>query len=563
MKSTIVSIQQGSQAWHQHRASHLNASDCSAVLGLSSYKTRSQLLHEKATGLTAEIDAHTQSRFDKGHEFEAIARPWAEEIIRSELYPVVLAGDLDGLKLSASLDGLTMTEDISWEHKTGRADLLESLERGIIPEEYHPQMEMGLMLSGAEKCLFMASSGNRASMRHAWYLPNLELRAKIIAAWHQFSKDLATFVPEVTEAKPVGRTPETLPALRIEVTGMVTASNLAEYKAHALAVFDSINRELVTDAQFADAEKAIKWCGDVEDRLTAARQHALSQTKSLDELFNTMDDISSEARRVRLELDKLVKARKEAIRLEIVTDGAKALATHLESLNARLGKPYMPAVPADFSAAIKNKRTIESLKDAVNTTLAKAKIEANAIADKIHVNLRAISEQREHQFLFSDVASLVLKDPEFVEMAIKNRVAEHHAIEAARIETERQRIATEERAKAEADIAEAKRASEEAIAKAAQPAPIAVQPRQPMQPVQIVEQAQVTQPEDTGATMRLGQICERLGFTVTAEFLFSLGFEPSAIEKNAKLYKARLFPLICRALVQHIQSVAEIEMRSA
>ena len=550
---------QGSAQWHAYRATHFNASDAPAMLGISPYKTRSQLLHEIKTGLSPEVNPATQRLFDSGHDAEAAARPIAEREIGEDLFPQVGSLDVDGLPLSASFDGLTMDDSIVWEHKLMNVDLADSLANGIIPDSYHPQLEQQLMVSGAEKALFMATSADRTAMECVWYTSNPVLRAAIIQGWTQFARDLETFVPEVAEAKPVGRTPETLPALRIEVTGMVTASNLAEYKAHALAVFDSINRELVTDAQFADAEKAIKWCGDVEDRLTAARQHALSQTKSLDELFNTMDDISNEARRVRLELDKLVKARKDQVRMELVAEGVKALSIHLEALNKSLGKSYMPAVQADFAGAIKGKRTIESLKDAVNTTLATAKIAANAIADKIHVNLRSIREQSEHSFLFSDVASLVLKDPEHVEMVIKNRVAEHKAIDAARIETERQPIANEERAKAEAEIAAAKLASEEAIAKAAQQAPMVVQPAQPMQPVHLVEQALFTQPEDTGSNMRLGQICEKLGFNITAEFLFSLGFEPAATEKNAKLYKTRLFPLICRALVNHINSVCELQ----
>ena len=30
-------------------------------------------------------------------------------------------------------------------------------------------MEQGLLLTGAEKCLFMASNGDRETMRYAWY----------------------------------------------------------------------------------------------------------------------------------------------------------------------------------------------------------------------------------------------------------------------------------------------------------------------------------------------------------------------------------------------------------
>jgi putative phage-type endonuclease len=567
---TPLSLTQGSPAWHAARARHFCASEAPAMLGVSKYTSRSELLAQKKTGITEEVEAGKQRLFDAGHEAEAKARPIAEGILGQDLFPMVGIREVDGLPLLASFDGLTMDESIVWETKLWNEELAQACVTGELDPHYWAQLEHQLIVSQADTVLFTTSDGTPERTAQTWYVSVPERRQQVIDGWKQFAQDLASYVPEVATAKPEGRTPETLPALRIEVTGMVTASNLAEYKAHALAVFDSINRELVTDAQFADAEKTIKWAGDVEDRLAAAKQHALSQTESIDELFRTIDDISAEARRVRLELFNLVKARKEQVRVEIVTEGAKLLAIHLEALNASIGKPYMPAVPADFGAAIKGKRTIESLRDAVGTTLANAKIAANAIADKIHVNLRAIREQGEHSFLFSDVASLVLKEPEFVEMVIKNRVAEHQAIEAARIETERQRIANEERAKAEAseraradaEIAEAKRASEEAIAKAQQAtlvANVAAMAKNETQhftyPAETVEPVK----DDADNNMRLGQICEKLGFTITAEFLSGLGFEPSATEKNAKLYKTRLFPLICRALVNHINSVYAVQ----
>ena len=104
----------------------------------------------------------------------------------------------------------------------------------------------------------------------------------------------------------------------------------------------------------------------------------MPQTETIDALFRAIDEISAEAKRTRLELDKLVKARKEQVRIEIVNEGAAAMKLHLTALNERLGKPYMPSVPVDFAGAIKGKRTIDSLRDAVNTTLANAKIAASA-----------------------------------------------------------------------------------------------------------------------------------------------------------------------------------------
>ena len=555
---TPLSFSQGSPAWHAARARHFCASEAPAMLGVSKYMTRSELLAQKKTGITQEVDAGKQRLFDAGHASEAKARPIAEGIIGQDLFPMVGVREVDGLPLLASLDGIVMDESLVWETKLWNESLAQACVAGELEPHYWAQLEHQLIVTQAETVLFTTSDGTPERTAQTWYVSMPERRQQVIDGWKQFAQDLATFVPEVAEAKPVGRTPETLPALRIEVTGMVTASNLAEYKAHALAVFESINRELVTDDQFADAEKTIKWAGDVETRLAAAKQHALSQTTSIDELFRTIDDISSEARRVRLDLDKLVKARKEAVRLEIVTEGAKALAAHVGGLNIRIGKPFMPSVQADFAGAIKNKRTVESLKDAVGTTLANAKIEANAVADKITMNLRALNEKPELAFLFSDVRDLVLKDPEFVAMSIKNRIADHQEKEAARIEAQRLQIEAQAQARADAEIAASKLASEEAIAKAAQPAPIVVQPAQPMQPVQFVEQVQIGEETDSGATMRLGQIADRLGFVVTADFLSSLGFEPSATEKNAKLYKTSLFPLICRTLVKHINSVCEV-----
>src|SRR5690606_27899364 len=122
----------------------------------------------------------------------------------------------------------------------------------------------------------------------------------------------AAYQPEEAAPAPVvGRAPDQLPSLHIEVTGMVTASNLAEFKASAMAVLGSINRDLQTDEDFADAEQTVKWCKGVEERLDAAKSHALSQTASIDELFRTIDSVSAEARRIRLELDKLVTREKE------------------------------------------------------------------------------------------------------------------------------------------------------------------------------------------------------------------------------------------------------------
>ena len=102
------------------------------------------------------------------------------------------------------------------------------------------------------------------------------------------------------------------------VRGFLLLLLCVNLRQHALAVFGGIKTDLQTDADFADAERTVKWCKEVEDRLDAAKQHALSQTASIDDLFRTIDAIKEEARQKRLTLDKLVKAEKENRKAEIV-----------------------------------------------------------------------------------------------------------------------------------------------------------------------------------------------------------------------------------------------------
>lgn len=57
------------------------------------------------------------------------------------------------------------------------------------------------------------------------------------------------------------------------------------------------------------------------------------------------------------------------------------------------------------------------------------------------------------------------------------------------------------------------------------------------------------------ATLNLGAINTRLGFTMNAEFVRRLGIEPAAVDKNARLYSEHQFELICEALVAHVRTV--------
>jgi hypothetical protein len=237
----------------------------------------------------------------------------------------------------------------------------------------------------------------------------------LIAGWRQFDKDLANYEHVEHAPQASGVAPDSLPALQIQVRGEVTASNLAAFKTHALAVFDGISTNLQTDQDFADADKTVKWCQSVEDKLDLAKEQALAQTASIDDLFRAIDEIKAQARTKRLELDKLVKGRKESIRVEILAKAKDAFEDHIQQINASLGKVRLPenGFRADFAGAMKNKRTISSLHDAVDTELARAKIAINEIADRIRVNLETLRvESAGYESLFADAQQLVMADSE-------------------------------------------------------------------------------------------------------------------------------------------------------
>jgi predicted phage-related endonuclease len=563
----IHNVIQGSPEWLALRAQRFvfTASDAPAMMGVSPYTTRAELLRRKHTGIVEEVDEATQRRFDAGHSTEAAFRPIAEELLDGEdLAPVTGSIELDGMQLLASFDGLTFDRTTGYEHKLFNASLARAIEADGEPgPAYYWQMEHQLLVSGAQRILFATSDGTRDCMAHCFYESKPERRAKLIAGWKQFAADLADYVPEAApEPKAVGRTPENLPALHIEISGQVRASNLATYREHALAVLGSINRELTTDQHFADAEKTVKWCEGVEERLEAAKQHALSQTASIEALFRTIDDVKAETRRVRLELSNTVKARKESIRGEVVAEATTKLREHMAKLGASVGMP-VPATPADFGGAIKGKKSVQSMRDAVDQVLADAKMAASDLAHRMAQNLRTLEEQAEFAHLFADRATLVLKMPDDLQAVVANRVAEHQRKEAERLEAERERIRKEEadRLQREADAraaeqrAEAERQFQRDALPAAKPSPARMVDARP--PFPAAEHQRIEQPaEEEKPTLKLGALNERLGFTVTADFLASLGF-PCTVMRSACLYRESQFPAICEALIQHITEVAD------
>jgi hypothetical protein len=163
---------------------------------------------------------------------------------------------------------------------------------------------------------------------------------------------------------------------------------------------------------------------------------------------------------------------------------------------------------------------------------------------------------------------------------VTSRIAEHDRQEAERLEKERARIRAEEEDRIRRE-AEARARAEQAAALAAAapaPAPVIAAPAPVVTPAAPVVTAPA--PDSSPVTaiptapaansslapvpqtvsnkkLRLGEICERLGFTVTADFLGRLGFQPVETERAAKLYRADDLPRMCQALINHLTAIEQ------
>lgn len=464
MERMIHDLAQGSDEWHQFRLEHFGASEAAAMLGMSSKTTRTELLRMKHTGLAKEFSAWVQEKIlDRGHEVEAMARPIVESLIGQDLYPATYSIG----KLSASCDGLTMDGDFAFEHKQWNTELAAALDSGTLPDEYMPQCQQVLLVTGAERLIFVCSDGSREKFRYLWVDPDAAWQQRIVAGWTQFNQDLENYQHVEVAATPVAASIDDLPALTVQLVGQVTSSNLAQWQGVVAARIQAINTDLQTDQDFADAEKMVKFLESGEKKLELVKEQSLAQTSSIDELFRAIDSIKGEMRSKRLELDKIVTNRKASIRAEIERRGHDALAEHITTLQDRC-EGMMPAVRGDFAGKMKGKRTVASLHDAVDTELARAKIEANEIADRIDGNLRMYAEiAAGYEFLFSDLRNLVNQTKDAFTAMVELRINKHAQAETDRKKREEEiaqaKAATDAAAKIEADrIADAGKVIESA-----------------------------------------------------------------------------------------------------
>lgn len=419
----VHNLVQGSDSWHEFRFNHNGASEASAMLNMSKTVQRNELLRLKKTGTKKEFSDYVQKFIlDYGHKVEELARPIIEKQIGEELYPITIS---DG-NLSCSCDGIVMGSETVWEHKQFSQSLFNSISNGELPEEHWPQCQQVLMLTGAKKLIFTVSDGTEENMVSMDVYPDQEKFNKIIAGWAQFDKDLIEYVPVEFSEKPLADTIESLPMPHIQASGEIVLSNLSLIVPRFDLFLSSQKTTLLTDEDFVNGEEVANFSRDVASKLKLTAKATIDQISSIGDAVRLLETYASKFDALGLKLEKLVKSEKDDRKNKIIFEAKKKWSDHLDALNSELKLASIRVDAPNFAEAVKNKRTIASLQNAVDSALAESKVVADSVAMVCRKNLSWLgSEASEFNFLYAnDIQAIVQKDHEDLKNLINARISQ-------------------------------------------------------------------------------------------------------------------------------------------
>jgi len=243
--------------------------------------------------------------------------------------------------------------------------------------------------------------------------------------------------------------------LAIEAKGEVIASNVDEFREMVQTALAAINREPATDEEFGQAEVDVKALKGAEDSVKSAKEKALADAEQLHALFGALDETSEEIREARLDLEKVVKAKKAEVRNQLISIALDGIKIDLPPM--QVSKLFQP----ELESAVKGKRTLASMKKAFDTAV---KV-ANGRIGKAREILEEFEQEHGREMIL-DRVELETKTPDQVESELRRR------LDVKRADDEK-RKAQEEAAKAKAEAEEAKAEAEEAK----KPAPLPTPPK--------------------------------------------------------------------------------------
>jgi len=147
---TIVTLEQGTEAWREWRHKGIGASDASSIMGENRFKSAAQLLQEKRGPAR---DFGQNAAMARGTELEPEARRLYVTKTGRDVRPACLQSTrYDWLR--ASIDGLATNHDAVVEIKCGQSAYRTASQTGCVPDYYYGQMQHILAVAGLDSLDF-------------------------------------------------------------------------------------------------------------------------------------------------------------------------------------------------------------------------------------------------------------------------------------------------------------------------------------------------------------------------------------------------------------------------
>jgi len=371
---------QGTEEWLAFRAENCPASEYPAVCNKSKFTSRTDLMMQRKYNIQPVFSDFMKEKMREGHRAEAAFLKVLENITGDSFYPVT--GRLEGTKLTASFDGLNMDNSVGYEHKLYNKTLLAAIHAALanrdqeaIPETYRLQLDQQLLVSRADFIYFCCSDGTEENSVIFKYYPDPDRLAAIAPAWEQYLKDEAAYMPEdvleVVQSEVKG-----FPVVKYEVKNTSVVSNIdlcLEQIRKRAAV--EIDRPLETDQDYADKEQINKAVKKARADMKALVSDVKAEFSSLAEFESSAAEIDKTLQKMQSSGEKQVKAAKDEKKDLIIRAALLDLTEYASEVSSELDCNVVDHVDIpDFYGAIKNKKTLASIQNAVDSLVAEMKI---------------------------------------------------------------------------------------------------------------------------------------------------------------------------------------------
>ncbi len=150
-KIESIELIQGTPEWLALRKTKVTATDAVIIMGLSPWKTRTQLYHDK---LSSEPPMAPTARMQRGVDLEPVARDLFCMSTGHKMVPKVVIKDW----AMASLDGINDWNEILEIKCPGEKDHAIALS-GKVPEYYYPQLQHQMYVCDSDKVFYYSFDG--------------------------------------------------------------------------------------------------------------------------------------------------------------------------------------------------------------------------------------------------------------------------------------------------------------------------------------------------------------------------------------------------------------------